>query len=264
MLPPPIWNDGFSILQLTFATLWDLRDQNSLVGIEDSAINGIFDWSMENPSFQIGGGNIWYREGASGGETYLGSTAPLSGSQVDSNIVALLYQVDSMILDVEYQLDGSTAGTYESRLTQSVTVSNTTGSALDVHLYQEWKYLFDDRTSNTLEVVSGNSLQYQEGLMVGETVCSVDPTHFIATTDNLIPELGDANPTTFGDVSGPVGPGVLSAGFQWDFTLAVGETRTFNVEHHVFMIPEPSTWALMLTASLLFGINPLRRKLRRH
>ncbi|MBU0679161.1 MAG: PEP-CTERM sorting domain-containing protein [Verrucomicrobia bacterium] len=244
-------------------TLWHLDDGNSDLVVSDDTAHGVFGWSVENPSVvNGGGGNFWYREGSTGGESYLGTVGPTSGVQPSSNLVTLLYDLGNVDLQVDYQLQGEATGSMESRLFEAVTISNASLSAVEFHLFQDWSYSFVGSDSESMEILNGNQSLYQEGNYRGVSVYSPDPDHYIATAANLVVELADGNPTTFSDLSGPAGPGFVNSGFQWDFTLAVGETRTFNVEHHVFMIPEPSTWALMLTASLLFGIKPLRRKLR--
>ncbi|MBU0677467.1 MAG: hypothetical protein KJ626_05060 [Verrucomicrobia bacterium] len=246
------------------ATLWGLNDQNSHITISDDTPHGAYAWNVESDP-QVAAGNFWYREGSTGGESYLGTVAPSATSQPSSDMLTLFYDLGAFTIVSDYEIQGSPAGTFDATFSAFLTVSNASASALELHLFHEWDYSIDTGSSaDTMQILNGNQISHQDGNFIGESLYTPDPDHFEATTGNLIVELADGSPTTFNDVAGPIGPSTdpLSAGFQWDFTLAVGETRTFDVEHHVFMIPEPSTWALMLTASLLFGIKPLRRKLR--
>jgi len=74
------------------------------------------------------------------------------------------------------------------------------------------------------------------------------PSHYeVGKASDLYGALTDGNPTTWTDVGGPVTNGDLAWSFQWDFTLAPGESYIISKDKDI--VPEPATLALLALAA---------------
>ena len=109
------------------------------------------------------------------------------------------------------------------------------------------------------EITGGNKASQVEGAVyITESIVTGSPDHYqvdvLDGANNILPLITAGSDLL--DVAGPVGPGDLTWGFQWDATLATGGVLIISKKKNI--VPEPTALALLT----LGGVALLRRKLR--
>ena len=84
------------------------------------------------------------------------------------------------------------------------------------------------------------------------------PSHWqIAASGPIFASLTDTNPTTLTDSGSPFGPGDATFAFEWDVTIAAGDTFLMSKNKLIDqVVPEPVT----LFSLGAFGLLALRRR----
>ena len=244
-------------------TLWDL---NSSVTVDPNSDDGMFNWRIDGVDHMVQQW-FWYRIGPAGPETPVNRLGDLSTKLSDADFdpnfetLSLRYAGTDVQLDVVFTLNGSNPGNHRSDIAESITITNLTGSEMDLHFFQYCNLDLDGTAEDAnAEITGGNTaVQRDETVWASETVITPRPSHVqVAFYDAILQSLKDANATTLNDNAGPIGPGDLSWAFQWDFTIGAGESVLVSKDKAI--VPEPATVALIGVGAALLVIRRRKHK----
>ncbi len=242
-----------------------LDDLNSHAEIDIDSQSGVFSWKVdgiENLRKQW----FWFRIGDLGPEQSIDVLGPpasrLSDGDLDLGNERLIarYTGQGFTITADYLLTGGPVGSGASDMAEVISIQNTGAGDLDFHFFQYVDFeLKGDADDVSVEIKGGNTaVQKDTNTWLSETVVTWMPDHHeVGIGGSLLAKLTDAAPTTLDDTSGPVGPGDLSWGFQWDVNL--GEGDTFIISKDKNLVPEPACLAVLGFGSLVLALRRRKR-----
>jgi hypothetical protein len=252
---------------LANAVPYILTDGNSQATFNPYTSAGLESWVVDRQEY-IAQQWFWYRLGNTAEQpintlTLDTAATHLSDSNNDGSddMLYLKYYNNSVRVELTFLLMGGRPGDHTSDMAETIRITNTSTSALDLHFFQFVNFnLTGAGTNDTVQIAGGNTVtQTSTGALVAETVVTPMPSHFQAAIGSAIfDSLNDTGPTMLDDTAGPLGPGDASWAFQWDRTLGAG--RSFIISKDKNIVPEPATLAL-LGAGLITTLL-MRRKRR--
>jgi hypothetical protein len=237
-----------------------IANKNSSLDVNTNTSAGVINWNVDGVDYAK---NQWfyYRVG-SGPESPLQSITSSPAVAITSLSsfarLNLTYANSSYSVLTSLRLTGNTPGSGRSQLNEDITVSNLSGSPLDLHFFQYSDFdLFGTTGGQSVQFYqnSANSQYYKavqnDGTRtVTETVNStIFPIgHFEAALFNdTLSSLTDGTPTTLNDITS-AGVGDVSFSYQWDVTLAPG--ASFQLSKLIEIVPEPSSMAILALAGI--------------
>lgn len=235
-------------------------DLNSSAGMKDWHVDGV------DHMFQQW---FWYRIGNAGGESSI-DTLNLNGwftsntnfdPQDDTLCVQYGDPAGRFTIELRFLLTGSTAGSGTSDMAESISIVNTGATTLDFHFFQYCDFDLDDTlVDERVEITGGNTAaQESMGYTTAETVKTPLASHYeVGIHSSTLDSLTDSNPTTLGDIAGPLTNDDLTWAFQWDFTLAPEGTLLISKDKQI--VPEPATLCLLVGGGTVLMLR--RRKCR--
>jgi len=246
-----------------------LTDGNSTATIDLASPAGLQSWLVDTTQTTKQRW-YWYRVGPSGGEhsidglALLASNTSITGGGTTADTLYAKYSGTGFTIDITWMLRGGTAGSQTSDIAEIIRVSNTSGSALDYHLYEFTDLDLNGIGANTVSISGGNTATQTGGPWTAQTVYTGAPTHHQAglATDStpILTSLSDGSPTVLSDANGPV-TGNAQWAMQWDRTIASGGSLLVSTDTNIVQeLPEPAT--LLLTAGGLAVSAMLRRRRR--
>jgi hypothetical protein len=226
---------------------------NKPSSIDINTLGGINNWIAGGVG-QLNYHWFYYRVGNAGPELPL---------EALDNTPAEVYNAAARTLDVTYD-----NGLYSIRtvyrltggntpnLTETITVHNYSGAALDFHFFQYSDFDLFGTPAGQSVLFSTNSVtgQYYKATQtdgshtVTEVVNSANPaiSHFEAGFFNAtLSSLTDGGPTTLSDTTS-AGVGNVTFAYQWDVNLA--NNTSFQLSKLLTIVPEPGVFSL-------FGIS---------
>jgi len=297
-----MWTGLRKIGCIAMGTLWTvsasagvqvtLEDRNSVasVVVAGSAADGMTAWAVDGCN-QLTQQWFWYRVGPTGREIPLGDLSCIwqaTNSNWEPGLDTVVLRFcdvpfdwsrgqpvpgpgATLEVDVTYVLRGGATGTGASGIAESITVTNLSGSLLDLHFFQYSDFdLAGSPTDDAAEILAGVAASQRgtgpAGTMVSETAVTANgglrPTRWEAGLKaNLLGKLTDADADDLGNVAGPVGPGDLAWAFQWDVGLTaggVGSTLSISKDKSIGHVPEPGTLAMLAAAGA--GLTVRRKR----
>lgn len=243
-----------------------LTDGNASVDINPNSQAGAYNWFVDNMD-QLTQQWYWYRVGNTAEASI--DTLSYGGVTTSGNNQAVLsYSGVGFTLQLTYSLLGGSAGSGASDLAEQLRVVNTSGNALDFHLFLYADFDLGgtaggDTVSNVtyapfpISAPGFNSVIQEDA--TGFTTKFTQQTTFGTFANraeaeafpNTLNKLNDGSDTSLlnaGASFGPVGPGDMTYAFQWDLNLAAGGSKVIAVDKRISIqvIPEPTTAALGL------------------
>jgi len=241
-----------------------LVDNNSTANIDPGSYMGEDDWYCDgtNNLFQQW---FWYRIGDTGPEASIDTISAPLVSVVNADFdpgdetLHLRYENNTMRVDVSIELVGGAPGSGVSDLMEGITITNLTGTALDLHFFQYVDFDLAGTISNDKVVLQypNTFVQTDEvsDMWVSETVVVPTATRYeaniYAATLNALQD-GDAD--NLANIPS-AGIGDATWAFQWDVELLPGDSFIISKDKHIDLVPEPITLALLGLGGLI-----LRRK----
>ena len=237
-----------------------IANKNSSLDVNTNTSAGVINWNVDDVDYAK---NQWfyYRVG-SGPESPLQSITSSPAVAITSLSsfarLNLTYANSSYSVLTSLRLTGNTPGSGRSQLNEDITVSNLSGSPLDLHFFQYSDFdLFGTTGGQSVQFYQNSANnQYYKAVQndgtrtVTETVNStIFPIgHFEAALFNdTLSSLTDGTPTTLNDVTS-AGVGDVSFSYQWDVTLAPG--ASFQLSKLIEIVPEPSSMAILALAGI--------------
>ncbi len=249
-----------ALLVLTGAAVAEpilLQDRNSQAYFDPASDAGMFDWYVDGTDHLVQQW-FWYRIGSTGGEQSIDTLATPTFSTQNGNgdpnpdIMDIQYAGADLLVNLRFILRGNAPGSNRASVTEQIELTNVSGSVMDLHFFQYVDLNLDNVIAGDYgQIVGGNRAQQDGSLYsASESVVSSFPNHFqVAYFPEIVDSLNDASPTTLNDFAGPLGQGNVTWAFQWDHTLAPGETLSISkaktISPDMFNVPEPATLSLL-------------------
>ena len=235
-----------------------LSSGNSTVDIDSATQMGMNSWNVDGQN-QLYQQWFWYRTASMTSEKSIDTiSAPVitinSPSQATST-----YTGNGFTLSVIYDLAGGAAGSGLSVINETITINNTSGSALGFSFFQYSDYNLGGVDQDVVQIQPGfgYALVTSGALSLGETV--VTPTANngeVAPYDQTLLKLNNGAVDNLNGNLGPSLAGDYTFAFQWDFTIAANSSVILSKVKslQVQPVPEPTSAVLgLLGLGVLVG-----------
>lgn len=259
------------------AVIVNLADGNATVSIDVDSQHGLYDWITDGVNLApVFGGGIndyrqwfWYSVGNNAPasiDTLTRGFTLASNTNPDPNNDTLNVNYSGapgFRLAITFTLAGGAPGSGVSDIGEQIHITNTNATGnLVFHFYQYGDFQLTPPLvgSENVSFINSNTVREIGGLgAVQETVHTPIASHQEAEPFPVtITKLNNGvNPVTLSDNSG-MGPGDITWTYQWDVTLAPGDTFLISKDMQA-IIPEPDT-ALLVGIGLLAGLCGCRRR----
>ena len=247
------------------AGIFTLTDANSTATIDTTSQDGISDWVVDSVdhSYQQW---FWYRIGATGPESSIDTLGIVTEGTSDTNFDGFDETLYTKLADgatqveITYILTGGVAGSGNSDIAEVVEIKNTSGETQDYSFFQYVDFDLGLSVSDDyVQVMNPNTVkQWDDSVVITESVVTPSPAHHeVDVFSNTRDHLNDAFTSTLNDFGGVLGPNDVTWAFQWDFTLADGQSFLISKDKNM-QIPAPG--ALLLAALGFPMIGWVRRK----
>ena len=233
------------------AQIITLQDGNSIAKIDPYGQVGMFDWTVGGID-QLKRQWFWYRVGSSGPESSIDTISAPTVTQSVPYQATTLYGNPAFSVEVTYLLTGGAAS---STLSETIAIVNHTATNLDFHFFQysdvDLGGIPGDQSvvlnatlarARQTSLSSGFAVEtalqnanHREAALVGQTLAGLNDAFATTLNDNLM-----------------AGPGDVTFAFQWDYTIAAGDSRIIS---KIKTVPEPSAIALMALGLLAFTLR---------
>ena len=244
-----------------------MSDLNSVAIVDVDSNAGMFQWTVGGVN-QLAQQWFWYRIGSSGAVQPINSIGPAIWNQsAGTNTLSTSYGNAQLSVNIDYILTGGTGG--DADIVESISVKNNTASPLDLHFFQYSDFDLDGSPLGDTITISGSpgsgfywqATQTKLASQLSETITSPYATRAEAAFQSQILNEFLIPGYNLNNNQGPVGPGDVTWGLQWDITVTAGATFDIFKDKRldVSPIPEPSTLAL-----LGLGLAALAARRQRH
>jgi len=244
-----------------------LVDLNSSISIDPFG-PGMFNWHVDDVD-HLNVQWFFYRIGQGDGLS-ISSLPQVSFTVSDGNLnpgldrAVVNYVGTGLDITVDVTLAGGPAGSGAAAVDEVITVINTGPAPIDFTLFQYADFDLAGTVPDLTATITGGNKVVQDdvGGYITESIVTGTPSHYQVDVVGAVPAGDDilvriASGADLLDVAGPVGPGNLTWGFQWDAVLAPNDTLLISKKKNI--VPEPGA----LTLLALGGVLAIRRRRRR-
>ena len=206
--------------------------------------------STDSREYQVNDANL----GLAG--FFASDTNPFIDNRNDT--FAALY-ADGAGLEIEttFTLRGGTNGSNSSSISELISISNNSSQSLSISMFQFVDMdMGGDFGDDWASVVDANVVQqWDDSNFVSETVATPVPTLFqVGNQIDIFNALNDNDIDNL-DGTASAGPTDIGWAFQWDITIAAGQSFLISIEKNI--VPAPGSVALHAFAGVLS--TPRRR-----
>lgn len=253
------------------ATVFTLEDNNSTVVIDSASSSGMSEWTVDGTD-QLYKQWFWYRVGDTA-EASIDTLPLLKETVADFSLytgndhLSLIYGNDPgpFTIQVNYDLTGGSAGSFNSHIAETIKITNTGASSLDFHFYQYTDFdLNGTPNDDTAERINDNTIRQWDtggGIQFGEVTTTTTPDHYqIDIHPNIINMLNDGDADDLLDITSPLGPDDITFAWQWDVTIGAGDNVIISQTKTMSPVPEPGTLLLIGLGFLGLGFIGLKKK----
>ena len=260
------WNASAS------AQSYTLKNGNSTLRVDQR--NGATVWRIDQdalsdaiPPDNLFLSNYFFRVGAGGPESnFFNALGAPTVLQNGADNVSFAFANDSLSATLGWNILGGPVGSGSSVLTKSVVITNLTGQAIDLNLFDYSDYDINFNPRNQADqaaligpgriVTTSSSVPFQITSQVTGNPDRYQITNFI--TPYLQFFIDQDGPTTLSNTPGlgvpfPSTPGDNAFAFQWSRTLSPGQSFSVAQTATFAAIPEPSSWAMLLIGFVAVG-----------
>lgn len=210
----------------------------------------------------------WYRTSAMQREEPLSNLVPGAGMDlIGTNVAKLRFVESGLFFELTYTLTGVDSTLGKLVIDWSV---KATGAPLTVHLFSYSDFDLNATTGDTGVLVNRQTVRYVDGTTAADVVASGEGLvgYDVDVFDNLLDLLDDNSVYNVFNSGLPFASGDMTNVFQWSGSVVQGQPMTGTLTKIVNLaynppppgpvIPEPGTWALMLS-----GLAPVALRLRK-
>ncbi|WP_298270091.1 hypothetical protein [Geobacter sp.] len=223
------------------AVVWIMTSGASTASIDDAAscdptapLCGLYSWLANGGQEVMYQQWFWYREGENGPEAQIQTLTPGTPSST-ADSVTLPFAAADFDLSVTWKLADGAAGSGRSTITKTVTVTNRKSTPLTLHLYHYSDFDLDQSSSGAdlAQVVEGVGAVQTKAYGAGTLVQSatMPPSRFDVDNSGFgtFSTLNDGEPTPLSNFPGPLPAGDMNFTLQWDLTVPVGGSTSFDI-----------------------------------
>jgi hypothetical protein len=254
-----------AVAPAAFAAAYTIADGNSVAVFDDAL--GQISWTVGRTN-HIASQSFYFRIDGDDVESPLGSLSTVGTVLADTNpfsdqrpdAFGILYSGRGLDVEVLYTLRGSQPGGTVSDIAEQIVLRNRSQGTLSLSFFQFVDFnLLGSTNDDTVSVSNGNTLTQTDGQFAyAEEV--VTPTPFayqVDTAANLTNLFNDQFADNLNN-SASAGPGDLAWAFQWNITLAEGETFIISKDK-LLVVPTPGSATLLAAGGLLAALRIRRR-----
>jgi hypothetical protein len=255
---------GSQALAQTF-TLTD----NGWTYYEDISQQGLGDFKDTNGTDHMWRNWWWYRTSNMQREVSLSNLVPGAGIElIGTNEAKLRFVEQGLFFELTYKLTGISSTLARVDIDWSIT---STGPALGVDFFAYSDFDVNGSISNSGMLVNPQTVRFIDNTTAVDVVASEAGLvgYEVGTYSDLLDKLNDNAVDNVSNTGLPYGPGDMENIFQWRGTVVSGQqvmrgtlTKLVNLNYNPPppgpVIPEPGTWALMLS-----GLAPVALRLRK-
>jgi len=240
-----------------------LLNGNAEVRLQLDTSAGMYSWKVDGGGNQLATQWFWWRVGDADPERPVSDLTLSSYSQPSPGFVTSTYAHGGGLFNVviTYALSGGVAGSGLAQIGETISINNTSGSALEFHFFQYTDFdLGGTPGGETVSIGGGgggfnHAVVAESGFNYTESITSpaaqrAEAALFDATAQKLMDaDADDLDNAPF------AGPGDVTFAFQWDAVLAasgLGDSLEIvkNKSLTVPPIPEPTSVGFLGLAGL--------------
>jgi hypothetical protein len=248
---------GFSLqiisqAQVQASPIYTLKDKNSVAEVDPYSAAGMFYWSV-NGQNQLTQQWFWLAVDQNAPMSIDKLTSTPVVTKLNDRYLTTVYDNGLFDVEVDYSLKGTT-GT-KSDVGEQISINNNSGATHSFRFYEYSDFDLGGVPSGDMVTLSKGpggmfnlADQSKDSVVLSETVLTPAASHgeaaFFASTLN---KLNGGLPVTLNDNAGPLGPGDVTWAFEWDITLANGDSLLISKDKslNVLQVPEPASLALI-------------------
>lgn len=240
------------------AQTFTLSDLNSTA--EFDTASGQISWMVDGVE-QIFDQSFWFRRAADSQEyrvndvnlsldgVFTADTNPFRDTNDDA-FGQLYSDGNGLQIETIFTLRGGNAGSGRADLGEQIILRNNGTSAISLSFFQFVDFdLGGDFSDDSAQIINGNTVQQSDDdFFVSEVVVSPAPTLVqVSNQFDIFSALSDGD---IDDLNGNTsfGPGDAGWAFQWDITIAAGDS--FIISKDKSIVPAPGSVALLSIAGL--------------
>lgn len=253
-----------------------LTDGNSLatVNLGGAGVAGMNSWLINGQS-QLSQQWFWYRVGNTP-QASINTISLATVNSVSANFLSATY-LDAnhrFSINVSYFLQGGTPGTWNSDISESISVANLTATPLDFHFFQYSDFdLAGSNLGDQVSISKDTSVPPPNYFRALQTKFNT-PTQLAETMDlpyanhaeaafagagGTLAQLNSGSPYTLND-NLTAGPGDVTWAFEWD--VLIGGNSSLDIikdkRLEVAPIPEPASLGLLSLGLLAYALRRQR------
>lgn len=239
------------------AQIQNLLDNDSVASIDPTSSAGMFNWSVDGQN-QLAQQWFWYRVG-NAAEAPINAISAPSIIRPDAKTAYITYNNGAYSVEIDYVLNGQSAGSGQADIRESIRIHNNTAAPLDFHFFQYSDFdLLGTAGGDTVALGTDISGRFNEALQTKGPLNSSTLTETDVTPGANHGEVGFFNTTlaklnngiadNLNDNAGPVGPGDVTWALQWDYSGATAIAPGGDVlisKQKFLQVPEPTSCALV-------------------
>jgi len=243
-------------------TLTDPFYPNSTVNIDAGAPATLQGWTVElfNQMAQSG---YWFAIGNSAVAVPVSSIGAASITQFTESDATLVYSGDLFDIQIDYLLWGNPVGSGMSDLSQTVMITNKSGTALDFHLFEFVNMDLNGSAANEIAMLTNSStITQDEGTTQGQLSVNTIPAHWqIGDATSLLNSINTVSGLNLADGQSPY-VGDAAFAFQWNMSIAGNGSQSISQDMLMMgaQVPEPSSVTLFVSSLTLLPLVRRRRK----
>lgn len=250
-------------LLATFSLAADitLQDRNSTVVIDPTSSAGMKQWALDGRNFSAQQW-FWLRMDSEASEKSLDQLAPVgtpivsdsNNSGLNDTVVLNYLAAQNLAVSVTMTLRGGTTGSGKSDIGEQISFHNNGTSPVTMHFFQFCNFTLSNG-QDTVQMYPlkpgkyGYVEQTNPDVGIAESITSGNPEHhqagLMSDSPSILTSLQDSGATTLSNVDDGPFTGNACWAFEWDKTIAAGDSFLISKDKSLTVVPEPANIVLL-------------------